>query len=261
MVGPMPRSARDPDEAIPPTASSDQCDHRSDRGEPEAVRDPAEMVQLTLRQSAFGNIDAEEICDRQAAPQRRRPDRDGCEQQHDGQRQSDIGDQAPHHDCDPGQEIAEAGRDQIVGIIPDMSDRRRIADLAGGRRSPGRPLAEHKTPCHRHGRAERGADVAAARDGRKIIDPSEQIMVVQRLKHAKTHRRGADAAAREGEPDDVEHLARFCAVRIDLPRTSRRVLIASISSRTICWCFSHQGVSSLARASAACRAHRWRSCP
>src|SRR3954463_14352928 len=55
-----------------------QRDYRSDRSEPEAVRDPAEMVQLTLRQSTFGNIDAEEICDREAAPQRRRPDRDGC---------------------------------------------------------------------------------------------------------------------------------------------------------------------------------------
>ncbi len=226
-----PLRARDPI-GNSATGKQRQRDDRADGREADAIRDPAEMVQFTLRQSAIGEIDTEEVRDRQAASQRRRPDGDRCEQEHDRERQPDIGDQAARHDRNPGQEIAEAGRDQVVGVIPDVTDRRRVADLAGGHRCPGRSLAEHETACYSHGRAEGGADVAAARHGGEIIDPFDQTVMVQRLEHAKAHGRGADAAAGQGEPDDIEHLAGVYALGVELPglaaaRVDRRDLVAN----------------------------------
>lgn len=141
--------------------------------------DAAEIMQFA--QFAIVEADTKDVRNSQATAQRRRPNGDGGEQQHDGQRQPDIGDQAAHDNRNSGQKIACTGGDQIVGIVAEMPDRRRVADLGGGGSTGDRPFTEYKPPCRRHARAERSADIAATRHRGEIIDPPNQVVVVQGL--------------------------------------------------------------------------------
>ncbi|WP_369526373.1 hypothetical protein [Bradyrhizobium japonicum] len=198
----------------PAASEHHQRDDQAEYTEPVTI-DVAEIMQLAQRPVV--ETDAEDVRIRKAAPQRRRPDGDGGKQQHDGQRQPDIGDQSPHDDRNSGQKIAGPGRDQIVGIVAQVSDRRRIADLGGRDSSADGSFAEYKAPCRRHGGAERGADIAAARHRGEIVDPADQIVVVQCLEHAEANGRRANATAGQRKPDDVEQLAGLQAVGVEAP--------------------------------------------
>jgi hypothetical protein len=147
----------------------------ADLGEPVLIHE-AEIVQLASL--GIDEADAEQVGDRQARPGRRRPDGDRCQHQDDRKDDPDIGDQPANDDGNSGEQIAHAGGDQIIGVVADVPDGGGIADLVRGRGAARGPLPEHETPRDRHGRAERGADIAAAGDRREVVDPPEQIVMV-----------------------------------------------------------------------------------
>src|SRR4029077_13974760 len=66
--------------------------------------------------------------------------------------------------------------------------------------------AEGKLACLRYRRGQRAADIAATRHGRQIVDPLDQIAVVERLEHTEADRRRAYAAARQRKPHGADRL-------------------------------------------------------
>ena len=128
----------------------------------------------------------------------------GIEQQQEGGRaqQDRQHHQHVHHDAaqidrDRRDHAGQAVLHQVAGIVAKVTDFRRLAALLI-------EPAEGELAVRRHPDRQRGADVAAAGNGREIIHSVERLFGLKALQHAEAERCGADAAARAGDAGQLQ---------------------------------------------------------
>ena len=120
------------------------------------------------------------------------PHQGGGRAQQDRQDHEDVHHDAAEIDRYRADDAGQAVLHQVSGIVAKVTDFRRFAVLLI-------EPAERKHVMRRHSDRQRGADIAAARNGRKIIHLLEGLLRLKTLQYAETERCGANAAARTGD--------------------------------------------------------------
>ena len=112
-----------------------------------------------------------------------------------------VGDEPAHKDRDDVRPVGHGGacpRKQIVRVVAQIRDDRAVCDPVAERR-----IARFGCAGHGETRCESAADIAAARNGRNIVERTQAAIGGEGLEDAEPRRRGTDSAAREGQSDSV----------------------------------------------------------